>query len=403
MLALAQVRPSRLILMASLLQVMLSFGIIFPLMPHYMEQMGASSFHLGLFLTVGAMAQVLFAPTWGNLSDRIGRRPVLICGLLGHSASLLALAFAPSIWILLLSQAIGGIFSSAVFPTAQAYVADTTTKEERAGAMGGMGAIMNLGFVGGPVLGGLLVTFGPRIPFLVAALFALCNGLFSYFFLPEPSVVRTSARVVGGGNSVLKLAAQALRSPERVYFLLTFVGTFGGSALFTMLGFYLMDRLGAADSMLAVAYTFNALIMVLFQGLLTGYAARWFGEERTIRICLMMGILGFGLLIFASQYWHVALSLVLVTGSVGLLRPLVTALISLRSTLDQGVVMGIQSSFDAFGRAIAPPLAGALFLIHSAVPFMVTIAVSGLFLFWITVGKGSGLTMSPEQTANRVG
>lgn len=374
---------SRLILYASLFQVMMGFGIIFPLLPSYLPSIGGSAVHLGLFIMVGSGAQVLLSPAWGRFSDRVGRRRVLLIGLLGHFISWVLMALAPTVFWLLAAQLVGGMLAAAVIPAAQAYIADTSTDQSRAQAMGALGAVLSMGFLTGPAIGGLLVPFGMKATFLFAAAFTLSNALFTLLFLPEPGARARAAQ--GAGLPLLQMMRAALAGPERVYYMLAFVSTFGGSTLFAMLGFYLVDRMGAPESMLAAAYTFQGLVMMVAQGAVTPVAVRYLGEEIMIKLCLLSGIIGFAGFMFATEYWHVALSLLFVTGSNGLMRPLAASVVSRRSRLDQGITMGTQGSFDALGRTVAPPLAGALFGLHTSAPYTITILVNSLFLVWVVL------------------
>ena len=138
------------ILFATMVVVMLGFGIIITILPFYIESMGASGRDLGLLMATFAFMQLIFAPMWGSLSDRIGRKPVLLIGVLGNAISQLLMGFATELWMLFAARALAGILSSATLPTAMAYISDSTSDEDRGGGMGTIGAAMGVGMVLGP-------------------------------------------------------------------------------------------------------------------------------------------------------------------------------------------------------------------------------------------------------------
>ncbi len=375
-------RKQQLILFATLFQVLLGFGVVVPILPYFARDLGANSLQMGLLVTVWAGAQFLFSPLWGAFSDRVGRRPVLLIGLGAYAMTFGLTAIAQNIWIVMLARFLGGVLSAATIPTAQAYVADTSTGEERAGRMASMGAAMNLGFIGGPAVGGLLAAagLGYRMAFAAAGALAVLNLIVAYFTLPEPEHRR--AKATGKGFSGLKAVRIALAGPESLLFLLAFAGTFGGSTMFSMLGFFLIDRLGAGADLSSVAFTVQGIASVVFQGLLVGWVSRRFGEERSIGWALLAGVAGFVALIAARSFPMVLVGLVFISLAVSFIRPLVTAMVSRRSRLEQGMTMGIQTSFDALGRTVAPLWAGMVYLWLDWAPFVSAIAVYLLFYFW---------------------
>src|SRR5262245_6872744 len=177
---------------------LLGFGIVIPLLPVYSDMYGADAQELGILFGCFSGMQFLFAPMWGRLSDRIGRRPVLIGGLVGTAASYLLFGLANSMPLLFVSRLLAGFFGANV-STAQAYIADVTTPENRAKGMGMIGAAFGLGFTLGPWIGGELAAISPGAPGFLAAGLSLCAAIFGYLKLPEP------ARERSGGTRVFRL------------------------------------------------------------------------------------------------------------------------------------------------------------------------------------------------------
>lgn len=374
-------RKQQYILYAILFQVLLGFGMVIPILPFFVKQLGASDFYMGLLVTVWAGAQFMFSPVWGALSDRIGRRPVLLIGLAGYALTFGLMAVSHDIWMALLARFLGGMLSAATIPTAQAYIADISTKEERPSRMAAMGAAMNLGFIAGPSLGGLLAGLGYNGLFAVSGGLAMVTWVLAFAMLPEPPK-RADAPAARKGFSGLKAVSIALAGPESLLFLLAFAGTFGGSAMFSMLGNFLISRMDANESLLGIAFTVEGVAAVIFQTFLVSRLSRSAGEEKSVGYALLSGSLGFLVLIFSHAFWQVVIGLIFISLCISLMRPLVTSMVSQRTRMEQGVTMGIQTAFDALGRSIGPLWAGAAFLWRDWAPFASAIAMYMLFFFW---------------------
>jgi DHA1 family multidrug resistance protein-like MFS transporter len=173
------------ILSFTLVVVMLGFGMVIPIFPFYIEELGAGGSELGLLVATSALLEFLFAPVWGGVSDRTGRKPVLMLGMLGYGLSLLLFGLATQLWMLFASRALSGILSSATLATALAYVGDSTSEEDRGGGMGTLGAAMALGVILGPGLGGWLASDSLSAPFFIAAGLSLVSLLLIILLLPE--------------------------------------------------------------------------------------------------------------------------------------------------------------------------------------------------------------------------
>ena len=173
------------ILFAVMFLVMVGFGIIIPVLPFYAENIGASPTQLGFLMAVYSLMQLLFAPIWGRISDVIGRKPVIIIGILGLSLSFYLMGVSTSLWMLFVARIIGGILSSANMPTVMAYVADITSLEDRGKGMGVVGAATGLGFVFGPAIGGVFSKISLSMPFYVAGVTSLFTFFLVLFLLKE--------------------------------------------------------------------------------------------------------------------------------------------------------------------------------------------------------------------------
>ena len=165
--------------------VMLGYGIIIPIFPFYIESMGAGGTELGLLVASYAVMRLIFSPVWGSLSDRVGRKPILMIGVLGYAITMIWFGFATQLWMLFAARILSGILSSATSPTTMAYIGDSTSDEERSRGMGILGSAMGLGTIFGPLLGGLLAEFSLAIPFFISGGLSFVALLLIALFLPE--------------------------------------------------------------------------------------------------------------------------------------------------------------------------------------------------------------------------
>src|SRR5207253_2551973 len=225
---------------------LIGFGIVIPVLPYYASAtgFGATPRQVGLLFASYSVMQLVFAPVLGRLSDKYGRRPVLLVSILGTCAGFLILGFATTLWMLFVGRIIDGI-SGGNISTAQAYIADVTTKENRAKGMGLIGAAFGLGFVFGPAIGGILSRWGINVPFLFAGGLAFANAILLYFTLPETVTPDHPARVSAASGRGWKQLIDSLKRP-RLGFVLTiyFLSIVAFSIMTASFSLFLMFRLG---------------------------------------------------------------------------------------------------------------------------------------------------------------
>lgn len=381
------------ILSATLVIVMLGFGIAIPLTPFYVTHFNASGTALGLMMALYSLMQFVFAPVWGRLSDRFGRKPVLLIGIGGFALSFLLQGLAQNLIQFMVVRTLAGILSSATLPTAMAYVADTTTIESRAKGVGMLGASMGVGMIFGPMLGGFLTHVNPTlptgiasllqvtadpstgaminlsIPFFGSALLALLALPFVVFMLPESLARARRIAYPSGGESRMGALVQALNGPMRLLFMLAFLLAFALAMMESVLALYGRERFTMGPSQIGLLMGALGIVSVIQQGVLIGPLTKRFGEERIIQAGLVIGVLGFAAMALApTRNLFMGATLFFNAGNM-LLQPSVTALISKRATEGQGAVMGINQSFQSLGRGVGPLWAGVAFDIHSTLAF----------------------------------
>ena len=352
---------------------LIGFGIVIPVLPFYAEgtRFGATPRQVGLLFASYSVMQLLFSPVLGRLSDKYGRRPVLLVSLLGTCVGFLILGFATTIWMLFLGRIVDGI-SGGNISTAQAYIADVTTKENRAKGMGLIGAAFGLGFVLGPAIGGIMSRWGIQVPFVFAGALAFANAVLLYFTLPETITpdhpARTSAATGRGWGRLIA----ALRDPRLAYVLtIYFVSIVAFSIMTASFSLFLMFRFGYDAFHSGWIFAYVGIISAVIQGGLIGKLVKRFGEAPLI----IAGTLFFTISLFASPFVTPAIGIlgILVTGlfsSIGnaLNAPTLTSLASKSvSENEQGAIMGVTQSVASLARAVGPAIAA--FLIYSAVAY----------------------------------
>jgi DHA1 family multidrug resistance protein-like MFS transporter len=366
------------ILFAGLFVVMMGFGLIIPILPLYAKHLGATSLSLGLIMATFSFFQFIFAPIWGAVSDRIGRKPVLMIGLVGYMLSHLINGFASSVAMLFLSRALGGILSSAVLPTAMAFISDVTGEHERGAGMGVFGAAMGAGVIFGPSIGGFVsdLTHSFRTPFFVAAGLVILLIPLAWAFLPES--LPPERRVTGTPEKKphrLRELADALKGELALYFVIAFLTSFAAANLEGIFAYFSLDRFGFGPREMGIIFTVIGVVSVLMQGLLVGPAINRFGENRLILVGLVATAAGFVLL---TQSWNLAsLTVFVVLNMAGgaLVRPGLSSAVSKQTRTGQGTTMGVMGSFDSLGRIVGPVLAGWLYHFHMNLPYFFGAAI----------------------------
>ena len=342
---------------------LVGFGIVLPLLPFYATELGASPFEVGLIIASYSAMQFVFAPVWGSLSDRYGRRPLLLLGLFGSAASYVVFGLARSLEVLLLSRVIAGIMGANI-PVAQAYIADSTTIERRARGMGMIGAAFGLGFIFGPAIGGGLSPWGYGVPGFVAAGLSLAAATAAWFWLPESLAVENRvsdgfgalSAVTGRARTAAQvLARKRLREPIGVFFL----GTMGFAGFTTIFPLFLENPLGLTALYAGGMFALVGMVSAGVQGALIGPMVERYGEQANAALggaLLSAGVIAMGL---GQSILATILSLLAVGVGWGLLAPSLQSLVSRRAMAnEQGQVLGVNQSASALARVIGPVAAG---------------------------------------------
>jgi len=393
---------------------MLSIGVIIPVLPNLIKSfLGGSVSEAGLWTGIfGAawgLAQFLFTPVQGGLSDAIGRRPVVLASNFGTGVDFLFMALAPGLWWLLIGRIISGMTSASI-STAYAYMSDVTPAEKRAGVYGLMGAAFGVGFVVGPSLGGLLgggVHFGAiqftgdhHYPFYFAAFLSLCNFLYGLFVLPEslpvekrkPFSFHTANPL--GAIRFLARSAQVMRL-SLMYFLLMF----GQSVFPTTMVLYADYRFGWGPTQVGLMLAVVGILSAIVQGGLTGLVTKRIGERKAMYIGVVASVIayiGYGL----APNWQVFVGFIAIGCLGGLAMPNIQSLMSSKvDPKEQGTLQGSNMSLATMGNIVAPLIFGFVLSVvkkpdvamaFSGAAFLVA-AVCTLLCLWLATGVTQSL------------
>lgn len=367
----------------------IGFGMVFPLLPFYAKLYNASDTTIGLLAASYAIAQFLFSPVWGRLSDRFGRKPIISLALLGLSLAFLVFAIAHNLQWLFISRFLQGVFSGAALPVAQAYVADVTSKEERIKGMGNLGAALALGFLFGPGLGGLLSGVSVSFPFFVAAGLALINFVSVQLFLAESLSQKAERLMIKEGFLNIKQMYQGLKGEIGYLFVMTFLWAYALSnnqVAVPLLGY---EYLNLSTMMVGLFFSGSGAISALVQSVFIHQVTGFFGEHKTA----VLGLITMAVALFLMPFSKIGLlmgglMMLMAVGS-ALARPTLATLISKETKEGQGTTMGVATAFESMGRILGPVLGGwsfSTFGFHS--PFTMSAVLIFVTLIFVVQIKG---------------
>ncbi len=383
-------RSNLIILFFLMVVVMIGFGMIIPIMPFYVESMGANAKQLGMLMAVFSIMQFLFAPVWGSISDRIGRKPVLLIGAFGNFLTQLLMGFSTQYWMLFASRGLAGILSSATLPTAMAFISDSTDAKRRSGGMGIVGAAMGVGMVLGPGLGGWFGSTNLSAPFFLAAALSAVAVILIAIFLPESLPVAERAKNAHNRLKGPQITAmwRELRGPLGFLLFLAFLINFALANFEGIFSLYAKHRYEYTASDVGTIMTVIGLISALVQGVATGPATRRFGEGLVIKVSLIGSAVGFVLMLLANNYFTVLLTVGLFVTANAMLRPAIASVMSKQAEGGQGMAMGLNNAFQSLGRTAGPLWAGALFDINIVFPYLsAAIILFGTYLYSLRVPR----------------
>jgi multidrug resistance protein len=376
------------ILMSVAFVDMLGFAMIFPLLPFYALRLGGQAWMVGPLVAAFSVAQLASAPLWGRVSDRYGRRPVMLIGLTGAGIAYLIFGFANSIWLLFASRLVQG-FGGGTTGVVQAYVSDATNPSQRARGLGWLSAATNAGVMIGPAIGSLAAQLGPAAPGIVAASLCAANVLFAWLFLPEskPSHAR------GATSSIRHAVLRVIRHPGAAQPRLIWIYAVGMGAfasLSAVVALYLKARFGITEQTIGYFFLYMGALSVVLRAVIIGWLVDRYGEARVMRAGTILLALGMVLWPLPRSIPVLGLVIALIPAGTALLFPSVTALVSHETDPSEvGQTMGVQQAFGGVARVVGPMWATLVFQVAGpGVPFFIAAAIvafTGVLAFRVPV------------------
>jgi DHA1 family multidrug resistance protein-like MFS transporter len=366
-------------IMVLLMTVFIGFGIIIPILPAMVENTGEANFHLAMMLSIYSAASFFMSPVWGALSDKIGRKPILLIGLCGFGISFFIFGISSGhLGWMYASRIIGGLFSGAVTACAVAYVADITTEQDRTKGMGLVGMAIGLGFIFGPPIGGVLSLISLEVPFYAASFLSFILVALAYLLLKEslPKSKRTQ------GSEAKTSRWTAFSGAIKYLYLLSFFVSFSLAGLETTFQFFQMKQIGATPFQVSMMFFASGIVGALIQGVVVRKRIKKGGEKKAILIGLILSAIGFFLILLSSNVVTAAIYMSVFGAGNALIRPCVISLITQRTTVGQGVATGLNSSMDSLGRILGPLIGMALYGVTISLPFVVSgiLSIAAIYL-----------------------
>lgn len=367
--------------------IALGYSLILPVMPFYMENLGAGGRELGWLTAVYALTQTVCAPFWGALSDRIGRKPIISVGIIGYAISLFLFGLASSFWALFIARSLSGILSSATSVASLAYVGDSSSEDERSKNMSQLGAAMSVGVMIGPLLGGVLAGYSLALPFFTGAGISFIAFILIVTLLPE-SIERPvqSHKKETFDFSYLR---SIVLGPAGIILMLVFVVHFCQTGLQGITGLYVVDKFGFTTRQVGVVWMVLAGVLIVVQGFLTGPLEKKAGEKLLILIGVFSKALVAFAMVLTSGFVSVLVVFSLFAVSSAITVPTLNASLSKVANQHKGTLMGFASTAGNLSKVVAPLLAGYLYESNIELPYIIMgwIALIGAVICFIWIKR----------------
>ncbi|CAJ38069.1 MFS transporter [Methanocella arvoryzae] len=411
-----ELKPLQLLVLTSAVFIFtFGFGIIIPIIPYYTRSVNATAFDLGLLLATFSFLQFFCGPIWGKISDHIGRKPVIIFSLLGFTLAFAMVGLSSQLWMIFIAVSIGGFFSAGIFPAVLAFVADITQPSERAKLMGLMGAVSGLGLILGPFASSLLAVYGLSAPFFAAALISFITMIGCMVLIPESITytqivkIRDAVKPLSMLNMIIETFRHmftALKTGLGVFLMAMLVISFAISGFEGTFTYFLMDKIGLSSvtsfvkvfdsgihltgpEAMGIVFAMMGAVSVICQGLIVAKAIEMFGEEKVIIFGLLIASVGMILLLTSTDLGTALIYICIISVGSGLVFPCLNTVVSRRTDeRNQGVAMGILSSYGSFGRVLGPIVGGYVYVINIAFPYalsaiVMALSAAGLFAYML--------------------
>jgi len=376
------------IVLMNLFIAFLGIGLVIPVTPTIMNELNLSGSVVGYMVATFAVTQLIVSPIAGRWADRFGRKRMIINGLIIFSISEFLFGIGKTVEVLFISRMLGGVSAAFMMPAVTAVIADVTTVDTRAKALGYMSAAISTGFIVGPGVGGFLAEFGSRLPFFIAAVIALFAAIISIIALREPERNPENEEVKEQKTGIKRIFAPIYF----ISFLIILISQFGLAAFESLFALFVDHKFGFTSKDIAIIISGGGIVGAIVQVALFDRLTKWMGEIRLIRYSLILSTILVLLITFVNTYFTILLVTVTVFLGFDLMRPAVTSYLSKIAGNEQGFVGGMNSMFTSIGNVIGPIIGGILFDIDLNYPF---------YFATVLLLVGIGLTLGWKESAYR--
>lgn len=369
--------------------ICLGMSLIFPVMPFIKNEYHFSAFDMGVMSSLFAFVQFITSPIVGRISDKTGRKPMLVWGLLVFSIAEFAFALSQRLWLFDLSRAVDGLSAAMFVPTSMALAADLTSVKDRAKVIGWLSAAFSGGLILGPGLGGILANISYKFPFWVAGILGIISTVVAVILLPKDSDERFKSSTKNPEDALLEggwAQVKSLLTPVMTtLFLMIFIMAFGLAGFESIYSLYVNEVHHFDLQSIALVLTLNGIISLILQVFLFDRMVQWWGEVRVIRYCFFASAIGTAFVIYDHSHWQLIVATLVVFEAFDMLRPAITTLLTKMSKNNQGLLNGVNMSLTSVGNIIGPLISGALLDINYQYPYWIVIVFLAIS-FIITFG-----------------
>lgn len=371
------------------LLICLGMSLIFPVMPFIKNEYHFSAFDMGVMSSLFAFVQFIASPIVGRISDKTGRKPMLVWGLLVFSIAEFVFALSQRLWLFDLSRAVDGLSAAMFVPTSMALAADLTSVKDRAKVIGWLSAAFSGGLILGPGLGGILANISYKFPFWVAGILGIISTVVAVILLPKDSDERFKSSTKNPEDALLEggwAQVKSLLTPVMTtLFLMIFIMAFGLAGFESIYSLYVNEVHHFDLQSIALVLTLNGIISLILQVFLFDRMVQWWGEVRVIRYCFFASAIGTAFVIYDHSHWQLIVATLVVFEAFDMLRPAITTLLTKMSKNNQGLLNGVNMSLTSVGNIIGPLISGALLDINYQYPYWIVIVFLAIS-FIITFG-----------------
>ncbi|RDW19716.1 multidrug efflux MFS transporter NorA [Oceanobacillus chungangensis] len=379
------------LLLLNLFIAFLGIGLVIPVFPTLMNELGITGTTIGYLTAAFAIAQLIVSPISGKAVDKLGRKIIIVIGLFIFGISEFLFGLGTNIETLFISRILGGISAAFIMPGVTAFIADNTTLDTRPKALGYMSAAISTGFIIGPGIGGFLAEFGTRVPFFFAGALGTIAAILSMIILTEPNRSQENNEEAADDNVGFK---RVFVPKYFIAFILIFITSFGLAVFDSFFSLFTDHKFQFTPRDIAIVITGGAVFGAIAQVILFDKLTRIWGEIKLMRYCLILSAVLVSLMTVVQSYWSILLVTFIVFVGFDLFRPAVTSYLSTIAGNEQGFVGGMNSMFTSLANIFGPILGGMLFDIDINYPyyFSTVVLVAGITLtiIWKAPGHNSG-------------